>query len=75
MNYCESWQGVFVNGGGMVGSDCSVGSLGATCLSADGLPGLVVILAVVVVGEPADYVVDVDGHGDGSRLGGGRRVH
>ena len=44
-------------------------------MSADGLPGMVVILVVVVVGESADYVVDVDGHGDGSQLGGGHRLH
>ena len=59
----------------MVGSDVPVDLLGATCLSADGLQGLVVILVVVVVGEPADYIVEVAGHGDGSQLGGGHRLH
>ena len=46
---------MFVNGAVMVGSDVPVDSLGATCLSADGLQGLVVILVVVDVVEPVGY--------------------
>ena len=49
----------------MVGSDVPVDLLGATCLSADGLQGLVVILVVVDVVEPVGYGVGVAGHGDG----------
>ena len=33
------------------------------------------VILVVVVGELADFVVDVAGHGDGSQLGGGYRLH
>ena len=56
---------MFVNGRVMVGSDVPVDLLGATCLSADGLQGLVVILVVVDVVEPVGYGVGVAGHGDG----------
>ena len=66
---------MFVNGEEMVISDFPIDLLGATCLSADGLQVLVVILVVVVVGEPADYVVEVAGHGDGSQLGGRHCLH